>query len=260
MDRLEETEIEVNEERVLEIAFEINPEDCLAADRHARRRLLKKAIPSWAATLYNSVVFFATLLATMFISGVAGRLRGIESRLLNVALLLYLSVFLVMLLWRKIVLCCASSVSRKPKRFRCGKARMILGRDQFRRIAGKGESLTSLDAVSEVVVLSEIIVIYLDAVASFCVPCLSCLGGGRGVCDPPSGSGALPPLGVVGSSSCVQPKGGSLEVRGSISGRNRGISREGGFRSYIPASCHGNGRRHCVQCPKRHPTCFLPEK
>ena len=170
MDRLEETEIDVNEERVLEIAFEINPEDCLAADRHARRRLLKKAIPSWAATLYTSLVFFATLLATMFISGVAGRLRGIESRLLNVALLLYLAVFLVMLLWRKIVLSRFERLAADRNGFRCGKVRMILGRDQFRRITGKGESLTSLDAVSEVVVLSEIIVIYLDAVASFCVP------------------------------------------------------------------------------------------
>ena len=170
MDRLEETENDLSGERVLEVTFEVTSEECLAADRHARRRLLKRAIPSWATTLYTSLVFFASLLAAMFISGVAGRLRGVESRLLNAALLLYLAVFLVMLLWRKIVLSRIERLAADQNGFRCGKVRLILGRDQFRRITGKGESVTALEAVNEVAVLPDIIVVYLDAVASFCVP------------------------------------------------------------------------------------------
>jgi hypothetical protein len=47
---------------------------------------------------------------------------------------------------------------------------MSLGNGQLRRITGQGESLTDLAAVSEVATLSEIIVIYLDAVVYFCVP------------------------------------------------------------------------------------------
>jgi hypothetical protein len=170
MDRQEETETEVNDESVLEIAFEVTPENCLAADRHARRRLLKKAIPSWATTLYTSAVFSTSLLAAMFISGVAGRIQGVESRLLKVALLLYLSVFLVMLLWRKILLSRIDRLAVARNGLRCGPVRMSLGNSQFRRITRKGESLTDLAAVSEVAILPEIIVIYLDAVVYFCVP------------------------------------------------------------------------------------------
>jgi hypothetical protein len=128
------------------------------------------AIPSWAATLYTSAVFFASLLAAMFISGVAGRLQGVESRLLKVSLLLYLSVFLVMLLWRKILLSRIDRLAVARNGLRCGPVRMSLGNSQFRRITGQGESLTDLAAVSEVAILPEIIIIYLDAVVYFCVP------------------------------------------------------------------------------------------
>ena len=170
MDRLDETATKVNDARLLEIDFEVTPTDCLAADRHARRRLVKQALPSWAATLYTSALFFVSLLATMFIAGVAGRLGGIESRLLNVSLLLFLGVFLIMLLWRKIALARIDRLAAARNGYRCGPVRMTLGNRQFRRITGKGKSLTDLAAVSEVVLLPEIILIYLDSVANFCVP------------------------------------------------------------------------------------------
>jgi len=170
MDRLAERETDVPGESALEITFEVTPQDCLAADRHARRRLLKMALPSWAASLYTTSVFFASLLAAMFIAGVAGRLGGVESRLLKVSLLLYLAVFLIMLLWRKIVFSRIDRLAAGRSGFRCGPVRMTLGNRQFRRITGKGKSLTDFAAVSAVVLLPEIIIIYLDAVANFCVP------------------------------------------------------------------------------------------
>src|SRR5512138_708095 len=73
----------------LEIDFEVRPEECLAADQHARARLGRLAVPARAATLYISFVFMASCLGTLLMFTVAAQRKGAEARLLYVALALY---------------------------------------------------------------------------------------------------------------------------------------------------------------------------
>jgi hypothetical protein len=166
-----EGESPVKDERTVDISFEVTPEDCRAADLHARRRLMARAIPSWAATLYFSIILFASILAVLLIFGAAGRRsEDADSLLLVLALFLFLVVFLIMYVWRRIALSRINRMAAAVGGSRCGPVRVVLKDGILRRISRIGESTLYLDAVREVAVVDGVILLYLDSISYFFVP------------------------------------------------------------------------------------------
>jgi hypothetical protein len=158
------------DEGTVDISFQVTPEDCRAADLHARRRLMARAIPSWAATLYVTAILFASMLAILLICGAAGRSGDAESLLLALGLFLFLAVFLIMFLWRRIALSRIDRMAAAVDGSRCGTFRMILKDGILRRISRYGESLIYRDAIQEVAVVDRVILLYLDTITYFFVP------------------------------------------------------------------------------------------
>lgn len=166
-----EGESPVTDERTVDISFEVTPEDCRAADLHARRRLMARAIPSWAATLYFSTILFTSILAMLLIFGAAGRRsEDADSLLLVLALFLFLAVFLIMYVWRRIVLSRIDRMAAAVGGSRCGPVRVVLKDGILRRISRIGESTFYLDAVREIAVVDGVILLYLDSISYFFVP------------------------------------------------------------------------------------------
>ncbi len=158
------------ENQHLEIHFEVCPDDCAAADIHARARLWRLAVPAWISTMYVAFVYMVPLLATMFIFTAASQNKGASASLLYVALFLYTILFIGMWLWRRFALSRMDKLFAAPDGVRCGRQRIVVANGRFQRCSDHGESWYPLETVRKVTVLSKVIVIYLDSVSYIIVP------------------------------------------------------------------------------------------